>query len=224
MPSRWLGDLSHASSTVLALNWAAMVHQHRRDASLTREHAEAAIALAEEELAPWLAWATMLRGWALSQQGEGDEGLAELGRGLAAWSAAGSACLVPFFLSLRAEAQAAVRQTDAALCTLAEALAITERTREGYAEAELHRLRGELQVDPDEAGASFHQALAIARRQHAKSYELRAVRSLTRLDRTCGKRTGSERLLSETYGWFTEGLDTLDLKEAALLLDPGGRG
>jgi predicted ATPase len=217
-------SLSHASSTVLALNWAAMVQQHRRDAALTLEHAEAAIALAEEELAPWLAWATMLRGWALSQQGQGDEGLAQLGRGLAAWRAAGSACLVPFFLSLLAEAQATLGQTDAALSTLAEALAITERTREGYAAAELHRLRGELQIDPDEAGASFHQALAIARRQHAKSYELRAISSLRRLDRKGNQRTDSERLLSETYGWFTEGLDTIDLKEAAWLLRSSERG
>jgi predicted ATPase len=217
-------DLSHTSSTVLALNWAAMVHQHRRDAERTLQHAEAAMALAAEELGPWLAWAMMLRGWAMSQQGEGEEGITQIRHGLAAWSAGGIACLVPYFLSLLSEAQAALMQADAALSTLAEALAITERTREGYAESELHRLRGELQADPDEADASFQQALDIARRQHAKSYELRAVRSLRRLDRKRNKRTGSDRLLSEIYGWFTEGLDTIDLKEAALLLRPSDVG
>ena len=166
----------------------------------------------------------MLRGWAMSSRGRVKRASRKSRRGLAAWSAGGLACLVPYFLSLLSEAQAALRQTDAALATLAEALAITERTREGYAEAELHRLRGELQADPDEAAASFQQALDIARRQRAKSYELRAVRSLSRLDRTRNERTGSARMLSETYGWFTEGLDTIDLKEAAALLPPGDAG
>ena len=148
-------DLSHASSTVLALNWAAMVHQHRREAERTRQHAEAAIALAEEELAPWLAWATMLRGWAMSQQGEGEEGIAQLRRGLAAWSAGGLACLVPYFLSLLSEAQAALGQTDAALPPWRRRW----RSPSGRARAMPRRncigLRGELQVDPDEADDSF---------------------------------------------------------------------
>jgi predicted ATPase len=211
-------DLSHASSTVLAHNWTAMVHQHRRDPQRTREHAEAAIALAEEELAPWLAWATMLRGWAMAMQGEGEEGIAQLRRGLAGWTAGGLACLQPYFLSLLSEAHATIAQTDVALSTVAQALAITHQTHEGYAEAELYRLRGELQLDPEEREVSFRQAIDIARRQGAKSFELRAVTSLRRLDLEQSESTASRQMLSEIYGWFTEGFDTVDLKEAGAFI------
>ena len=218
-------DLSHASSTVLALNWAAMVHQHRRDAARDAPACRGGDGARRRGTWPhgWRGQRCCGAGRCPSR-GKVKRASRKSRHGLAAWSAGGLACLVPYFLSLLSEAQAALMQTDAALSTLAEALAITERTREGYAEAELHRLRGELQADPDEADASFQQALDIARRQHAKSYELRAVRSLRRLDRKRNKRTGSERMLSEIYGWFTEGLDTIDLKEAALLLRPSDVG
>jgi predicted ATPase len=86
-------------------------------------------------------------------------------------------------------------------------------------EAELYRLKGELQVDPAEAEACFQQAISIARRQKAKSFELRAVTNLSRLFEKQGKHIAARQMLAEIYGWFTEGFDTADLKEAAALLE-----
>ncbi len=206
-------DLSHASSMVLALNWAAMVHQHRREPARTREHAEAAIAVADKELAPWRAWATILRGWAMAMQGNPDYGIAELQSGLAAWTAGGLACLRPYFLSLLCEAQAAAGQTDSALATVTEALVITEQTREGYCESDLYRLKGQLQADPRDAEGSFLRAIDVARRQGAKSRELRAVTSMRHLDVA-----RSAHMLSKIYAQFSEGFDTPDLIEASALL------
>jgi predicted ATPase len=125
---------------------------------------------------------------------------------------------VPYVLALLADAYAKTGQTEEGLATLAEALAITEQTHEGYMEAELYRLKGELQLEPAEAEACFHQAIEIARRQKAKSFELRAVMSLCHLYRRQGKRAEARAMLAEIYRWFNEGFDTLDLKEARVLL------
>jgi predicted ATPase len=211
-------DVSHASSSVLALNWTAMVHQHRRETQRTRQLAEAAIAIAEQELAPWLAWATMLRGWAMAMENEGEEGIAEMRRGLTAWTSAGLVCLQPYFLSLLCEGYAAIGQTADALCVVDEALGITDRTHEGYVWADLWRLKGELQRDPAAAEASFRQAIAIARQQAAKSLERRAVVSLGRRLQTQGRHAEARAMLSDIQGWFTEGFDTSDAKDAAALL------
>jgi predicted ATPase len=206
-------DLSHGSSSVLALNWAATVHQHRREPARTRQHAEAAIAIAAEELVPWLAWATILRGWAMAMMGEGESGIAELTKGLNAWTAGGLACLRPYFLSLRCEAEMACGRTDDALATVLEALAITGQTHEGYAEAELYRLRGQLMADPRDAADWFGRALDVARRQRAVSLELRTALNMCRL-----KVRGCSGMLADAYARFTEGFDTVDLAEARAYL------
>jgi predicted ATPase len=212
-------ELSHATSLVHALIFNAMVHQHRRETQPTRQQAEAAIALAsKQELAQYLAWATALRGWALAEQGQAEEGIAQLRQAIAGWRAVGAGALVPYVLALLADAYAKTGQTEEGLATLAEALAITEQTHEGYMEAELYRLKGELQLEPAEAEACFHQAIEIARRQKAKSFELRAVMSLCHLYRRQGKRAEARAMLAEIYRWFNEGFDTLDLKEARVLL------
>jgi predicted ATPase len=211
-------QLAHSSTIVLALNWEAMVHAHRRDAQRTRQQAEAAIAIAEQELTPWLAWAMVLQGWAMAEQGEDEEGIARVRQGIAVWRAAGLACLLPHFLGLLAAAYARTGHTDEAFATVAEALAITEQTREEYAEAELHRIKGELLRDPEEAEASFRRAIEIARRKKAKSSELRAVISSSRLHDKHGERGEARQMLAGIYGWFTEGFDTADLKDAASLL------
>jgi predicted ATPase len=208
--------LSHVSSLVLALIWSAMLHQHRREPERTRQDAEEAIALAVPELMPWFAWATVLRGWAMAMQGEGEDGIAQVRTGLHAWTSGGLACLQPFFLLLLAEGEQASGDIDKARSTVAEALTITQRTGEGYAEAELHRLRGELQTDPEEAERAVSHAIAIARRHRARSRELRACVSLTRLQ-IVGQ-SSSHRQLAEVYEWFTEGFDTIDLREAAAAL------
>ena len=105
------------------------------------------------------------------------------------------------------------------LAAIAEALAIAAETGEGLVEADLHRLKGELLGDSAEAEDCFHRAIEIARRQNAKSFELRAVMSLCRLHDRQGRRTDARQMLAEIYGWFTEGFDTSDLKDAAVLLE-----
>jgi predicted ATPase len=213
-------ELDHAYSEVLALVFNAVLHQHRRDAQRTRRQAEAAIALAtEQELASWLPWAAALRGWALVELGQADEGIAQLREAIARWRTVTAGCLVPYFLALLADAYATMGRAEEALATLAEALAITEQTHEGYVEAELYRLNGELQSEPEHAEACFCRAREIARRQSAKSFELRAVMSLGRLYHKQGRHTEARQMLAEIYGWFTEGFDTADLKEAGALLE-----
>jgi predicted ATPase len=112
-------------------------------------------------------------------------------------------------------------QTEEGLVNLAEALALVEETDERHWEAEIHRLKGELllmQGDDAEAEASFHRAIEGARRQSAKSWELRAATSLARLWGRQGRTDEARQALAEIYGWFTEGFDTPDLKEAEVLL------
>jgi predicted ATPase len=149
--------------------------------------------------------------------------------GLAAWRAVGAEMGRPYYLALLAEVHGEEGQAEAGLALLAEALATIKETRECNYEAELYRLKGELLLmmgDETEAEASFHQAescfqhaIEVARRQSAKSWELRATMSLSRLWHKQGKREEARQLLAEVYAWFTEGFDTPDLKEAKALLE-----
>jgi predicted ATPase len=172
--------------------------------------------LAVEELAPWLAWASVLHGWATAMLGDPDRGIVQITHGLATWTAGGLACLRPYFLLLLAEAHKVNGQAEAARATVSEALAISERTGEGYAEAELHRLRGELQDDFEDAARSFRQAIEFASRQSARTLELRACVSWRHLE-IAHRRDSSSRMVADAYGWFSEGFDTIDLKEAKAL-------
>ncbi len=211
-------EIGHAGSVALALAFTAMVHQWRRDTERTREHAEAALSVIEHEGGPWFVFGTVLRGWALAHHGEAEEGIARLRQGIAAWKAQGARCLQPYFLALLAEAYTANGQPAEALTALEEALAVTAQTHEGYAAAELYRLEGELIGDADRADACFQRAIEISRQQKARSFELRAVMSLTRLHQRRGQATAAREMLAEVYGWFTEGFDTADLKDAAALI------
>jgi predicted ATPase len=207
------------------LNSAALVHQCRREGQAVQEHAEALIALSTEQSFPhWLPYGTILRGWALTAQGKGAEGIAQMRQGLAAYQATRSELNRPYLLSLLAEAYGKVGQPEEGLTVLIEALALVDSTGERYWEAELHRRKGELLLMQQgqkvgEAEECFRQALDIARRQQAKSLELRAAMSLSRLWQQQGKQEEAYQLLAEIYGWFTEGFDTADLKEAKILLE-----
>jgi len=145
-------------------------------------------------------------------------------QGLAAWGATGAEVVRPYVLGLLAEAHAKVGQQEAGLTLLAEALAVVNDTGERRWEPELYRLKGELLLqqatsDVPQAEACFQQALAVARRQQAKSWELRVAMSLARLWQQQGKRAEARELLTPVYGWFTEGFDTADLQEARALLE-----
>jgi len=205
--------------------------------------AEAAIALSTEHGFMFtLTHGTILRGWALAQQGQYREGIAQIQEGLAARRARGTEVSRPYYLALLAEVYGKTEQAEEGLSALAEALDVAHKTGELVDEAELYRLAGELSLrmgeretgrtgeeekiahspihpfahsSPEEC---FLKAIAIARAQSAKSLELRAVMSLGRLWQHQGKRKQAQQMLAEIYGWFTEGFDTKDLQEAKALL------
>jgi predicted ATPase len=223
--------LSHPFSQALALGYAAILHQFRREERATDERAAAGMALCREHgFAYYLTWGTILQGWVLAEQGQQEAGIAQMRDGLAAFRATGGEVRLPYYLTLLAEACGKAGRAADGLILVADALALAEAKGERWREVELHRLQGELRLQEQdethgessaltEAEAHFHAALAIARRQQAKSLELRAAMSLSRLWQRQGKRTEAHQLLAEIYGWFTEGLDTADLQEARELLE-----
>jgi predicted ATPase len=202
----------------------AEIYQFRREVQQTQERAEALMTLStEQRFAFWVVSATVLRGWALAEQGQGAEGIAQIRQGLAAWQAMGEALYQPRFRALLAEIYGNVGQPETGLTVLAEVLADVHNTGLCYCEAELYRLKGELLLQQatgsgDGAEICFRQALDIAHRQQAKSLELRAATSLAQLWQQQGKRADARELLAPIYGWFTEGFDTADLQEAKALL------
>ena len=218
-------QLAHPLTLAIALNMAAILHHLCREALLTQARAEAVMAIATAQGFPvQMANTTPLQGWALAACGRGTEGIMQIRQGLAASQAIGTVRDRPYHLALFAEASAQVGQTTEGLEALAEALVTLPKSGARWWEAELYRLRGELLLQhavaqPGEAEACFQQALAVARRQQAKSLELRAAMSLARLWQHQGKRTEAHQLLAEVYGWFTEGFDTADLQEAKALLE-----
>jgi predicted ATPase len=216
-------EVAHPYSLAQALVYAATVHQCRREVLAAHAQAAAARTLATEQgLASWVARGTVLHGWALAMQGQGEAGLAAIRQGLAADLATGSTMWQPSFLGLLAEAYGAGGHPDEGLHALAEALAVMDTTGLRYYGAELSRLQGTLllqQAVPDaaQAAACFQQALDVARHQQAKSWELRAATSLARLWQAQNKRQEAHDLLAPVYAWFTEGFDTVDLQEAKAL-------
>ena len=174
-----------------------------------------------------MARGTILRGWVLAEQGQGEAGIAQMRQGIAALQATRAAAHRIYFLALLAEAHGKIDQAEEGITVLAEALTAGEKTGQRAYEPELHRFRGELllrQAVPDapQAEACFQQALAVARHQQAKSWELRAAMSLARLWQQQGKRAEARELLAPIYNWFTEGFDTADLQEAKALLEDLG--
>jgi len=218
-------ERSHPFSMSMALGWAALLRQYRREVQATHEHAEATVTLCTEQGFPLtLAWGTILQGWARAEQEAGEAGMAQIAQGLAAYRTTGTEFFRPYFLALLAEAQRKVKRAEEGCRVLAEALTLVHTTGERYWEAELHRLRGELLLlqalpEAQQAAACFQQALDVARSQQAKSLELRAAMSLARLWQQQGKRAAAYALLAPIYGWFTEGFDTADLQEAKALLE-----
>src|SRR5205823_5922441 len=152
------------------------------------------------------------------------EGIMQITQGLMTYRAMGAEVLRPYFLALLAEAHGTMGQPEIGLTVLTEALTLMDTTGERWYESELYRLKGELLLQQNsanqaEAETCFQQAITVARNQQAKSFELRAATSLARLWQLQGKRQEAHDLLAPVYGWFTEGFDTLDLKDAKALLE-----
>ena len=218
--------VGHKNTLGFALMYSAMVGAFGRDVSSAAEHAATLLELSREhKLDLWAASATVVQGWAMARQGQGTDGLAVIQRGLEDWRNSGAEWMRPFFLGLLAEACALSGDVQRGLDALDEALAAVERTGERWPEAELHRLRGQLLAAlpdggrSDEASAAFERAIESARRQSAKSWELRAATSLAQLWRDQGKPAEARNLLVPVSAGFTEGFGTPDVNEAKALLD-----
>jgi predicted ATPase len=231
--------LAHPYSRALALAYAAMLYQFRREERKAHEAAAGAMRLcAEHGFAYYLAWGTIMQGWALTVQGQGQQGLSQMRGGLAALQATGAALRQPYYRALLADACGQTGHAATGLAMLADALTEAHTHGECWHEAELYRLRGEVllqsspcgtqaDVVPHAAGGPtcaaaeqcLQQALTVARSQQAKSLELRAAMSLSRLWQQQGRREAAYALLAPLYRWFTEGLDTADLQEAKALLE-----
>ena len=218
-------ETSQAATLMFALNYTGMMHICRRNhmeaTALTKE----LIALAEEKSAVfWKAFGKMLLGSGLAIICNASGAIDMLTAGLAAYRATGAKAFIPLNLLYLTRAYAELDQFDDAWRCMCEALTSVEATKERWYEAEVHRTAGDIalmapQPDAAKAEAYFEKALAVARQQHAKSWELRAAMSLARLWRDQGKRQQARELLAPVYGWFTEGFNTLDLKEAKALLE-----
>ncbi|HEV8716675.1 MAG TPA: hypothetical protein VGX03_28140 [Candidatus Binatia bacterium] len=222
-------ELSHPFSLAGAVHFAAMLHHLYREEQATRERAEELIALSREQgFAQWLALGGIMRGWTLAAQGQGEAGIAQIRQGLIAYAAVGAKLGRPHVLAVLAEAYGKAGRPAEGLSVVAEALAVVHDTGDCFFEVELYRLKGTLTLQSqvqgpkskveEETEAYFHKAIEIARRQSAKSLELRTVMSLSRLWQSQGKKAEARQVLAEIYSWFTEGFDTADLKEAKDLL------
>jgi predicted ATPase/class 3 adenylate cyclase len=227
-------QLAHPPSLAWVLLCLTLLHSLRREAAAVQAGAVEVITLAAEAGFPfWVAVGTILSGWARAEQGEPEEGIQLIRQGLDAYQAIGAELGRPYFLALLAEAYGKIGAVDAGLEILAQALEASTSSGEGISWPELYRLRGELLLTQNdltprntgdrplvrEAEASLCQAAEIAARQGAKSWQLRAVLSLSRLWRLQGKSDLARRQLADVYNGFTEGFDTADLKDAKTLLD-----
>jgi predicted ATPase len=217
-------QLAHPFSLNVALGEAAMFHQCRREGQATQERAEATLVLATAQgFLHWRARGAVLRGWALAQQGQVQEGIEQITQGLMHYRATGAQLALPHYLALLAEAYGTIGQPEAGLTVLTEALALVDQTGVRLWEAELYRLQGALLLQSSdnhrEAATCFQHAMALAQNQQAKSWELRAATSLAHLWQQQGKYDEARQVLGDVYHWFTEGLETADLQEAKALLD-----
>ncbi|WP_321924206.1 adenylate/guanylate cyclase domain-containing protein [Paraburkholderia guartelaensis] len=214
--------LAYGPTLAFTLAYVAELHQLRREAPLVRERAEAALSVANEHSLPyWLAWGTILSGWARIEPGSLQEGIVQLREGLHAEQSAGGEEHRSYFLGLLADCQGRAGDVEGGLRTLEQAMAIVEATGERFYEAELHRLKGTMlpAASSEEAQACFLKAIAVARAQSARSLALRAASSLAQLWQRAGRADDARQVLSETLDTFTEGFDTVDLREARTLLD-----
>ena len=221
--------INHPYSVAFGLDLAAVVRQYRSDAPATRALVDEALALSEAHGLVFIdAMASILKGWALAQEGDLAEGTAQMRHGLAAQLATGAELARPYWLCLITEACLESGAALEGLALLDEAEAAVQQTNERYWEAEIHRLRGQLLLAASDPAAPavvrsaeecYRRALEVARRQGARSLELRAAVSLSRLWQAADRHDEARELLAPIYEWFTEGLDHPELREAAALLD-----
>jgi predicted ATPase len=215
--------LAHPPSLAASLTNGARVLSLVGDDVALEERADQLVALAIEQGFPfWRAQGTIFRAWVKVKNGDVEEGISLLRSGSTALRATGAEVWMPHYIALLAAACEIAGQIEEGLTRLDDALQIVERTGERWFAAELNRYKGQLLLRQGHSVAAeelYRKALSIAEEQGAKLWELRAAASLARLRRDQGRRTEARDLLAPVYGWFTEGFDTPDLREAKALLE-----
>jgi predicted ATPase len=218
-------ETGQATTLMYALFSAVVNHIRCGNYAAANAQVDELIALANERGVPyWKALGTAVRGWLFALTGKASDAVPAITSGITSLRSTGATLYEPQHLQFLAMAYAELGQLDDAWRCIDDAIETIERSKERWCEAEAHRIAGEIALkslapDPEKAEAYFERALAVARKQQAKSWELRASMSMARLWRDQGKRHEARELLAPVYGWFTEGFDTLDLKEARALLD-----
>jgi predicted ATPase len=221
-------EIGQAATLIYALYYGRLTHFHCGMYGAVDAQIDEFVALVGEKGAEgWKGFGTTVQGCVLALTGKAAEAVHKITSGLAAIRSVGVTQSAPLHLSYSAVAHADLGQFDDAWRHIGEAMNMIETSKERWLEAEVNRVAGEIalkspQHDTAKAEAYFKRALAVARAQQAKSWELRAAISMARLWRDHGKREDARELLAPVYGWFTEGFDTRDLKEAKALLDTLG--
>jgi class 3 adenylate cyclase/predicted ATPase len=218
-------ETGHATTLMFALHTAGSNHLYCRDYAAANAPLDELIGLADERGAPyWTALGTAVRGALFAVSGNASDAVLAITSGITSLRSTGATLYEPWHLSNLARAYAELGQLDDARRCIDDAIDKVERSKEKWCEAEVHRIAGEIALkslapDTEKAEKCFDHALAVARQQQTKSWELRAAMSMARLWRDQGKPQQAHELLAPVYSWFTEGFDTLDLKEAKALLD-----
>jgi predicted ATPase len=217
-------EIGQAATLMYALQTTSLTHIQCGNWAEANERVDELVALADEKGALfWKALGMMGLGGLLILTGKAADAVHMITSGIAAHRSTGATLYLPLHLSYLARAYAALGQLDDAWRCIGEGMTAVESTKESWCEADIHRIAGEIALkslapDPEKAEAYFDRALAVARKQQAKSWELRAAMSMARLWRDQGKRDEAHELLAPVFRWFTEGFDTRDLKEAKALL------
>jgi class 3 adenylate cyclase/predicted ATPase len=218
-------ESAHPPTLAIVHNFKAVLELLRGDGAAAKRHGDRAVELSREHgLGFFLNAAGQASSAAGARSGERGAAAVESRRLTATYVAEGNKFLVPFYEGLLAEIEAELDDLDEALNRIDAALAVADETGEHWTDAFMHRIRGEILLKRDPANTAqaeeaFLTAIAVARQQKARSFELRAAVSMARLWRDQGKRDETRELLAPVYGWFTEGFDTMDLKDAKALLD-----
>jgi class 3 adenylate cyclase/predicted ATPase len=218
-------ELRHPHTLAIVLSCAGWVGHLLRDASSAREHSHALMTLSNDNQFPvWLETAKVMSGWATAAEGDPSEGLAQAEDGLNGYQALGGMLTRPFLFSLLAKIHAGNGEMQKALHWVDKALTVAQESRECWWLSELLRAKGTYLVamsgaGSDKAEESLLSAIECAKSQQARLLELRSAISLARLLRSQGRNRGAHDLLAPVYNWFTEGFDTVDLKEAKVLLE-----
>jgi predicted ATPase len=218
-------ETGHATTLMYALYFAGDSHMNCGNYAAAHAQVDELMALADERGAPyWKAFGTTVRGWLFASTGKASDAVRAITSGITSLRSTGATLYEPRHLSFLARAYAELGQLDDARRSIDDAIDKVERSKEKWCEAEVHRIAGEIALrslapDTEKAEKYFDRALAVACQQQTKSWELRAAMSMARLWRSQRKPQQACELLAPVYGWFTEGFDTLDLKEAKALLN-----